>query len=39
MSGVADLVVPWLPIGIGLVFIGSVIGSIALAIGKPRSYR
>jgi hypothetical protein len=39
MSGIADLVVPWLPLGIGFLFVGSVIGNIALALGKPRSYR
>jgi hypothetical protein len=36
MSGIADLVVPWLPLGIGLAFVGGVIGSIALAVGRPR---
>jgi hypothetical protein len=39
MTGVADIVVPWLPVGVGLAFVGGVIGSIALAVGKPRSYR
>jgi hypothetical protein len=36
MSSVADLVVPWLPVGIGLAFVGSVVASIALALGRPR---
>lgn len=36
MSGIAKLVVPWLPLGIGLVFIGSIVASIALAVGRPR---
>jgi hypothetical protein len=36
MSGMADLVVPWLPLGIGLVFVGGIIGQIALALGGPR---
>jgi hypothetical protein len=36
MSGIADLVVPWLPLGIGLAFVGSAVGSIALAVGRPR---
>lgn len=36
MSSVSSVVVPWLPLGIGLAFVGSVVGSIALALGKPR---
>jgi hypothetical protein len=36
MSSVSKLVVPWLPLGIGLVFVGSIVASIALAVGRPR---
>lgn len=36
MSAISELVVPWLPVGIGLAFVGGVIGSIALAVGRPR---
>ncbi|HEY7737328.1 MAG TPA: hypothetical protein VH813_11085 [Candidatus Limnocylindrales bacterium] len=36
MSFVTGIVVPWLPLGIGLAFVGGVIGNIALALGRPR---
>ena len=36
MSGVTEIVVPWLPLGIGLAFVGSAVASIALAVGRPR---
>jgi hypothetical protein len=36
MSSVTSVVVPWLPLGVGFLFVGGVIGSIALALGKPR---
>jgi hypothetical protein len=39
MSGIADIVVPWLPLGIAFLFVGGVVGSIALALGKPGSRR
>jgi len=39
MLGIADIVVPWLPLGIGLLFVGGVVGSIALAVGKPSRRR
>ena len=39
MSAIAGIVVPWLPLGIGLAFVGSIVANIALAVGKPRGRR
>jgi hypothetical protein len=36
MSSITGIVTPWLPLGIGLLFVGGVIGSLALALGKPK---
>ena len=35
-SSISDLAVPWLPLGIGLMFIGMAVAGLALAVGKPR---
>ena len=36
MSGVADLVVPWLPLGVGLVFVGGIVANLAVIFGRRR---
>jgi hypothetical protein len=36
MSGIAEIVVPWLPLGIGLVFVGAIVANLAAIFGTRK---